>query len=267
MSIRKLVVAGTVLAALAAVVPAMVAAHHEEQPAAYTGCLSDDGKLVAFAAGNSPKRACTSSERSVHLSGGDITSIQAGPGVRIASDPLGLSDNSGPVRIELGQRYRLPNECESGQTPVWAGTAWSCTTPPVGPKAIERFVKTSRQVVGNDWATVGSVEVPAGSWELFGRVHVDDGDNDEKSFIDCRLDVTGKPGIDNVTMATADGTAYVDSFDTLVTLASFHTSSQPFVAAVVCRDSYYGNSSGETGMYWDAVRIHAVPVAGFQRVS
>src|SRR5205085_1470942 len=66
-------------------------------------------------------RSCGSNQTVVHLSGGDITAVNAGTGL------TGGSTN-GAATLSLATGQTLPQTCSGSQVPKWNGTAWSCGT-------------------------------------------------------------------------------------------------------------------------------------------
>ena len=74
----------TILAAAVSAATAMyaLAGHEPTSVASYTGCLSTaKGTLSRFAAGNSPQSPCPLGNVPIHVSGGDITGVNAGTGL------------------------------------------------------------------------------------------------------------------------------------------------------------------------------------------
>jgi hypothetical protein len=252
-----------ILATLAVGTTAAMAGTPVDDAEKVTGCLvtsgTNVGKLVALKPGLAPLRACTANEQQTRVSGGDLTSFRAGPGLANTSTSqyLGLT-GSGDVSVELQPSYRLPQQCPADSGARWTGTAWVCATPRTAePRPIQftagRYLDGASTTVGNDWATVGSFDVPAGSWEFSSRVSYLDSTGDV-SVMHCRLDVTGKTYVDEIQMNDVDITQTGE-----LTLSAFHTSATPFRAATVCRDSPDGSSAHETGMRWETVRMHARP--------
>jgi hypothetical protein len=269
---RLLAVAASVSAAAAvfAGVNVVHAASAPDASSSYTGCLRTQGdnvgKLFAVKAGSNPGRPCTADESVLVIAGGDLTSFRVGTGLKDTSPEKYLGTTpKGSVSVELAPSYRLPQGCETSGTPTWNGSTWVCMAPepePEAPRPIRYFDlhhhadghdhPAGMPPVGNNWANIGHFEVPAGSWEFLARVQYWDTLTGDASSIYCRLDVTGKTGIDWLHEHESE------SISTL-TLSAFHTASSPFTVAVACKDSVDGSSAKEAGMLWETVRIHARP--------
>jgi hypothetical protein len=91
----------------------------------YTGCLntkvSPGGTFVNVAQGDSPSKACGSGQVLVHLSGGDITSVNAGTG-------LSGGSVNGAANVAIDPQYQLPQACTNDFVPKWVASSatWQC---------------------------------------------------------------------------------------------------------------------------------------------
>lgn len=245
---------GTAAATLLMVAGAQIAqAVTEPSTPTYTGCLgtsgSGEGKLFAIAVGSSPRRGCTSVERLVRLSSGDITSVAGGQAVKVTSTELGTPDTNGSVSLDLAPQYKLPQGCSEGQVPKKAGGAWTCQSQ-LG-KAFRGHTGHSLRPIGDDWSVLGDgLNLPAGSYAVAAKAIIW-GAYEGSVLADCRLDATDTPAIDRAIMHVYD----VNSTLTM-SLNDVVSRSTPFRVSVVCRDNGVGTD-------WSQLRIVATPVNGF----
>ena len=97
--------------------------HTSASVAGYTGCLktggTGNGTVYALREGSTPLVPCKSSEKTIHLSGGDITAIIAGTG-------LDGGATSGAATLEIAESYRLPQNCGDGQVAKTQTGLWTC---------------------------------------------------------------------------------------------------------------------------------------------
>ncbi len=106
-SVRRLgfVVASTVLVALAGSVYAL-AGHSPAAVPSYTGCVKN-GKIDKLIAGDAPASPCVAGETEAHLSGGDITRINAGAGLSGGSE-----EGEAELHVDPGQvQSRVTGVC------------------------------------------------------------------------------------------------------------------------------------------------------------
>jgi hypothetical protein len=113
------------LVAVMVVATSALAGHLGEPVKSYTGCLTTSGgTLSLIKEGDSPQKPCPSGSVLAHFSGGDITKITAGTGLRITNG----DGTNGEVALALDSAYTLPQGCTSGQVAKWNGTGWACGT-------------------------------------------------------------------------------------------------------------------------------------------
>lgn len=229
----------------------LAASEAADREPSYTGCLRtagpNAGTLVATKAGPDPIRPCNANETEVRLSGGDITSVAAGTGLRVTSDLV--TDSQGNVSLDLAPGYRLPQGCATGQVVQRTATGWACTTPPA-PKHIVYGASSGSgggHIIGDDWSVLGkALQVPAGSYAIVAKVMLGaDKILTGETIAECRLDVTSHQYRDWVGV-------YNDDIHAPVSLETAWTSDKPFRVAVVCEDSGFGAA-------WSNLKILAIP--------
>lgn len=224
----------------------------------YTGCLAisgtHNGKLFAIATGSSPTRGCTSTEKQIRLSSGDITSVAGGNGVRVIGTEFGLPDGNGDVALELDPSYRLPQTCTEGQLlRKGSGSAWACQAK-LGRGYFGWTSSTERQV-GNDWSVLGDgMNLPAGRFMIEAKAQIKGSYEDDTTYAECRLDMTGYPSVDQAVTFDQDS---VQVTPIVLSIAADRT--EPFRVSVVCRDKGHDTK-------WSNLRIIATPVPAFTSV-
>ena len=92
----------------------------------YTGCLSQNGDLLKFAAGDAPLKPCTGNQVQAHLSSGEFANVLAGTG-------LESTTVNGVQTLSIDPAYRLPQGCEEGNVARWSGEDWYCDIAYPGP--------------------------------------------------------------------------------------------------------------------------------------
>ena len=156
---------GAIAAALAVGVAGAGAGHEASGVKSYTGCLNPFGGIIySVKLGDAPLTPCGFTGSPIHVSGGDITAVRAGPGL------TGGSEN-GAATLSLAGGFSLPQSCANGNVPKWNGSTWVCgvdndenTTPSETLAALESFQVASEQVGLGDFElkTIG-IDCPDGS--------------------------------------------------------------------------------------------------------
>lgn len=95
-------------------------AGHQTSVASYTGCLNtSSGMLSKLAVGDSPSSACGQGQVVIHLSGGDMTSVDAG---------VGLSGTSAEGEANLDVDFADFGSCAEGSAIRVNGVTATCET-------------------------------------------------------------------------------------------------------------------------------------------
>jgi hypothetical protein len=118
---KRLQALGVAVVAVGLLVGSAAAGHLATDVKSYTGCVSKDGAIIKVKEGAAPSSPCSGGQTQVHLSGGDITSIQVGDG-------LTGGGSNGAVSIGLDAAFTLPQNCDVGDILEQTSTGWTCGT-------------------------------------------------------------------------------------------------------------------------------------------
>jgi hypothetical protein len=187
----------TTIAGVAAVLALALAAHAVAEQetgtvASYTGCLKN-GKLESVAVGDTPAAPCGAGQTQVRLSGGDLTSVNARPGL------LGGGDNGD---LELGidptlVQKRVAGTCRGGSISViHEDGSVACDSDDIGPgtDAFAGFWDGPEPLplepnTGAPPDPVAQLTLPGGSFVVAAKLAISDlqGDDGFPNFVRCRL--------------------------------------------------------------------------------
>ena len=163
-----------------------VFAGHQSNVSSYTGCLNlNSGTFTSVKVGDTPLMACGQGQVQVHLSGGDITAVNAGPGL------TGGAQN-GSATLSLSGSYVVPQDCATGSVPKWNGNMWTCgsdadTSAAFGGFAAVGETFSVNQDVPDAFGTIGSITLPAGKYAVFAKVTVLTAAAEDVSDVTCHL--------------------------------------------------------------------------------
>ena len=216
---RGFVTVALVMLALVAGSGTVLAGHHTDAAASYTGCLTKGGAVTQVAVGDVPLRPCGPDHRTVHVSGGDITAVAAGDG-------LTGGTSGGAATLALAPSYQLPQTCTNAQIAKWDGTSWSCATDKAGQQytagtglelngtefSLDRDYRLPQGCEAGQAAGFGPTATSLGDWQCsqyalasqtcasgqFATAITADGS------ITCRAPSTGAAGGSNIKTATLD---------------------------------------------------------------
>lgn len=225
-------------------VPIAAGADGTDTEPTYTGCLDgageDAGRVYAVAPGSSPLRGCDRSDSQIALSGGDLTSVTAGTGLRAAGTPFGLVDTEGDVRLDLTPAFQLPQSCADGALAVRSAPGWECGAFPQEAAHDRIYSGTSHKNTNPSWVNISdgwanitdAFTVPAGDWHITASAFIS---HDEDKFPPaCRLNFAGDHA------ARLDASSLSNTFNTLF-LQGVVSSDVPFTVVVACMDRGRGS--------------------------
>lgn len=240
-----------------------VAAREAGTVASYTGCLKN-GKLESVALGDAPLAPCGSGTPQVRLSGGDVTTVTAGPGLAGGGDNGDLILAVEPSSVQT----RVTGSCEGGRigpldasiSAIHQDGSVVCNPDDRGPST-DVFAgfydgPVALPVVENpnDLQAIAKLALPTGRYAITATINVVNDDPADANSIDCKLsagadfDITG---ID-LSHAPAVGEELVNDFGRL-TLQVVHEFTAPGDAVVSC-GAFFASR-------WSFLKITAVRVA------
>ena len=230
----------------------------------YTGCLRTSGdsagRTYAIAPGSSPLRACASNEQQFRISGGDVTSVNAGTGLRMTSGGgLGITDDQGNTTVDLGPGYRLPQGCKSGDTvSKSAGSTWECSTPKVLPAAMmsQQIAPNGSAIVGNTWSYLGkTIPLAPGKYTFVATVNIVKVTPSDTGMVvaECRVDVGSQTYLAYANSEVGDW-GYDGDGRLSISLSGAVDNAAGAKLGVACED-------GNVDMLWRSVQVTATPVS------
>ena len=88
-------------------------------PQRVTGCLKTDGTVFQLALGDTPRAACTGTQKQITVANGDVTGITPGLG-------LAGGGTEGTLSLGLTPKFALPQGCATGTAAKASSTGWYC---------------------------------------------------------------------------------------------------------------------------------------------
>ena len=220
----------------------------------YTGCLrtrgNANGTIYALSPGSVPLVPCQSADIQIHLSGGDISAVVAGDGL------VGGSTN-GVATLSLKDSYQLPQTCTAGQITNWNGAAWVCgsdqTSAGFAVSAQVNPTFAEYQDVPNSFAAIGHIDLPPGSYAIFGKINLISSRGEDFSHVECRL--IAEDDVDEGNLGDTTG----ENLRGEITLQLAHEYSTAGAATVACTDNESQNNGATyNGAAWNNLRITAI---------